>query len=186
MVGLTITFENLLYQKHCRLHNILNRKRVEKGKLMPKKSSIGGRNRLGVYTISEVFDYIDASPKNGQRVKFHGHSMNMRSTRMLSFRSNGITCVKCGARGAFFAKERYGKDAPHLNLYGFDVHGRQLLLTRDHIKPKSKGGTNHIYNSQTMCLKCNSRKSDDWGWKIKLKYYWKKFKFWLNGSDRSK
>lgn len=145
---------------------------------MSKKAK-SGRTRLGTYTISEVFDYIDASPRNGQRVKFHGHMMHMRCTRLLGFRMNGITCVKCGARGAFFAKERYNNDPPHLNLYGFDKQGRQLLLTRDHIKPKAKGGTNHLYNSQTMCLKCNSRKGDDWKVKNKIRYYWKKFSYWL-------
>jgi len=152
---------------------------------MSRKPKNNGRTRLGTYNINEVFDYIDASPPNGQRVKFHGHMMHMRSTRMLSFRLNGIACIKCGARGAFFAKERYDQDPPHLNLYGFDKHGRQLLLTRDHIKPKAKGGTNHLYNSQTMCLKCNSRKGDDWNFKTKMRYYWKKFKQWMKHKDNA-
>ena len=139
------------------------------------KQSSGGRTRLGVFTISEVFEYVDASPRHGQRVKFHGHRMNMRVTRLLNFRINGIECVNCGKRGAFFAKERFGEDRPHLNLYGFDRRGNHILFTRDHIKPKSKGGSNHLYNAQTMCLDCNGKKSDIWTLSIMILYYYKKF-----------
>lgn len=139
-----------------------------------------GRTRLGVYTILEVFDYIDASPKNGQRIRFHGHSVNMRSARMLNFRINGVKCAKCARRAAFFAKERFKDDPPHLYLYGFNKNGRQLLFTRDHIKPKIRGGPNALYNSQTMCARCNGSKSDNWNWKIRLKYYWRKFIYVMN------
>lgn len=135
----------------------------------------GGRTRLGIYTITEVFEYIDASPKHGQKVKFRGHKMNMRTTRMLSFRLNGIKCVECESQGAFFAKEKYGEDPPHLNLYGFDKRGNPLLFTRDHIKPKAKGGTNHLFNSQTMCLHCNGKKSDIWTLPMRALYYYRKF-----------
>lgn len=135
-----------------------------------------GRNCLAIYSITEVFEYVDASPKNGQRVKFYGHQMHLRSTRLLNFRLNGIRCASCGVQGAYFAKEKYGNDAPHLNLYGFNNYGHPMLMTRDHIKPKAKGGSNHLYNSQTMCAKCNSRKGDVWTLKVKTKYIFNRVK----------
>jgi len=33
-------------------------------------------------------------------------------------------------------------------------------LTRDHVVPKSKGGTWRIYNIQPLCKKCNGLKGD--------------------------
>jgi 5-methylcytosine-specific restriction endonuclease McrA len=50
----------------------------------------------------------------------------------------------------------------HLDLYGIDSEGDLHMITIDHIKPKSKGGRNHIENYQTMCKVCNEIKSDTW------------------------
>lgn len=146
--------------------------------LMSKQSN-NGRQQLAKYTITEVFEYVDASPKNGQKIKFHGHSMHLRSTRLLNFRINGIKCIRCDIQGAYFAKERYDSNAPHLNLYGFNKHGHPMLITRDHIKPKAKGGTNHLYNSQTMCAKCNSSKGDAWTLKARTKYIFNRMKSFI-------
>lgn len=33
-------------------------------------------------------------------------------------------------------------------------------LTLDHVRPRSKGGTNHYGNLQTLCGPCNRRKSN--------------------------
>lgn len=135
------------------------------------------RKCLGKYTIGEVFEYIDASPHNGQKVKFHGHLIHFRATRILNFKVHGITCVECGARGVFFAKEKNSdEDSPHLNLYAIDKYGHPILMTQDHIKPKAKGGTNHLYNLQPMCARCNCAKSDIWSFKNKVKYLFRLIK----------
>lgn len=50
----------------------------------------------------------------------------------------------------------------HLDLYGIDKDGDLHMITIDHIKPKSKGGRNHVKNFQPMCKVCNEIKSDTW------------------------
>lgn len=59
------------------------------------------------------------------------------------FFTKGYKCVDCGMVGKFFAKERYRGDKKyHLNLYGYDSNGNEILMTKDHIIPESLGGKN--------------------------------------------
>jgi len=45
-------------------------------------------------------------------------------------------------------------------MYRIDENGDEILYTKDHIKPKSRGGKNNIINYQTMCYNCNLKKGD--------------------------
>jgi hypothetical protein len=49
-------------------------------------------------------------------------------------------------------------ESPHANLYGVGRDGKLVLFTKDHIQPKSKGGSNNLWNLQTMCETCNCEK----------------------------
>jgi hypothetical protein len=89
--------------------------------------------------------------------------VSMGSHRYELFATKGITCVKCGVVGSFFALERGKKNNPkkfHFNLYGFDENGREVLITKDHIQPRAKGGKNKLSNYQPMCQPCNQKKGD--------------------------
>ncbi len=90
------------------------------------------------------------------------HPVKMGSDRYWCFAVHGLTCVECGIEGKFFALESHKYQSEirrfHFNLYGIDEDGNEVLMTKDHIQPKSKGGKNHITNYQPMCYKCNHRK----------------------------
>ena len=45
-------------------------------------------------------------------------------------------------------------------MYAVDDNGDEILMTKDHILPRSKGGIDDISNYQTMCKPCNEAKGN--------------------------
>jgi len=54
-----------------------------------------------------------------------------------------------------------GQTRPHANMYAYNECGHPILLTKDHIVPKSEGGSDLMSNLITMCSKCNQLKSSN-------------------------
>lgn len=70
-------------------------------------------------------------------------------------------CAKCGIIGTKFLLQRHeGNSRPHFNLFAVK-DDELILMTKDHIVPKSMGGNNHLSNLQTMCGPCNHEKGND-------------------------
>lgn len=119
--------------------------------------------RKEIYSIEEVEekvkDVLFEKERNLSKVNFDGDMIKGNSQRYQTFFTKGCKCVKCGIEGKYFAKEKHLKDRSfHLNLYAIDENGEEVLMTKDHIIPKSKGGANDISNYQTMCERCNKAK----------------------------
>ncbi len=91
---------------------------------------------------------------------YNGIVVNTDSDRYANFYHNGFACKSCGIVGSFAAIERtFGSNEKyHVNIYGFDDKEEQILMTKDHIFPSSKGGINDIKNYQVLCEKCNHSK----------------------------
>lgn len=96
------------------------------------------------------------------RAIFFEESVSVSGVRLETFAIKGTKCVFCGAEASFFAVEKHhvNDGSYHLNLYGYNQHGKELLFTRDHILAKSKGGPNTLDNMQPACVKCNGNKGD--------------------------
>ncbi|MEK5036270.1 HNH endonuclease [Paenibacillus sp. FSL R7-0302] len=128
--------------------------------------------RAGTYSIEEVLSKQLDPIEDGRvvqkirnndlhKVDFDGDLISMDSHRYWLFKHKGVVCKRCGIVGVFFAKEKDRKaNHYHFNLYALDANGDEVLMTKDHILPKSKGGKNHIDNYDTMCCKCNFKKSN--------------------------
>ena len=122
--------------------------------------------RNGIFSIEEVLPYVDFHTDLVSK-EYVGddtisYKVKMGSSRYRCFSKFGVKCISCGIEGSFFALERdYKCDRFHFNLYAFDMWGKEVMMTKDHIVPKSKGGKNHLSNYQPMCETCNRDKGDD-------------------------
>ena len=131
--------------------------------------------RHGIFNLEEIL------PRIGGTIQVPGYGLlSLKAHRYLVFREN-IICVSCKAEGLYFALERSVRKRAyqvkgeaghryrytscpdsewHFNLYTLLEDGKELLMNHDHIIPRSKGGRNEMWNYQTMCEKCNSRKGN--------------------------
>ena len=121
--------------------------------------------RKSVHYIEDVRetvkDVLFEKLKKDAKVKLDGDIIKGNSQRYQLFFTKGTKCVCCGIEGKYFAKEKRIKDKSyHLNLYGIDNSGKEVLITKDHIIPKSKGGKDELENYQTMCVRCNESKGN--------------------------
>lgn len=137
-------------------------------KFIPKHDNL---IRKEIYSIEEVRnkikDVLFEKDKRLAKVDFDGDLIKGNSQRYQTFFTKGCKCVVCGIEGKYFAKERHLQDKTyHLNLYAVNDNGEEVLMTKDHIIPRSKGGTDDISNYQTMCKLCNEAKGN----KIEIKY----------------
>jgi len=119
---------------------------------------VGQYRRLGTFQIDEILEFIGPRKK-----EFMGYLIKMNSLRYHTFKKN-IKCAGCGIEGTHFALESHNYPQCltnlHFNLYAINAYGDEVLMTKDHIIPRSKGGRDHIDNMQTMCTKCNGEKDD--------------------------
>lgn len=112
-------------------------------------------NRAATVSLDTVLPII---PTGNVRQLIGGKMVKADSLRMRTFKEKGQVCAACGLKATHFAIERhaYQKEGPyHINMYGVDSDGDDVLFTHDHIHPRSKGGADNITNTQTMCGPCN-------------------------------
>ena len=76
--------------------------------------------------------------------------------RLRVFITKGRKCCVCGREGIYLVEGRgYGGDI-HIDLYDREF----VLMTVDHILPKSKGGKATLDNLRPMCAHCNGRRGN--------------------------
>lgn len=116
---------------------------------------------LGEFRPEDVLPHITRSMERREYKGDDGRAWNVKmwSARYFTFRES-LSCVVCGLTGTIMSLERSkGSDGqPHFNLYAVS-DGGWVLMTKDHIEPKSKGGDDSAKNFQTMCAVCNGIKA---------------------------
>lgn len=118
--------------------------------------------------LNRGLDFFRIRKRPRSYVRIGPFVVRLRGTKMRTFSKKGTVCVGCGCEGAFWAIEtqfRGENDRTKplvLNLYALKADGQEIMMTLDHIKPRSRGGLTKIENLQPMCLTCNSAKADYW------------------------
>ena len=118
--------------------------------------------KAGLYSIDEVLSKVLIGPEHEFNVvSFDGEWVKMGSIRYQNFKIHGVQCYFCGIQGKYFVMEKHQEKHPyHFNLYAIDDNGDEVLMTKDHIFPKSGGGKNELNNFQPLCHPCNMKKKD--------------------------
>lgn len=113
---------------------------------------------LGEFDPDEILPFVRKDDhKEDYIINGEVHSVRMNSQRYFVFRENQ-NCVACGLKGTKMILERNPSDrSPHFNLYG-EEDGELVMMTKDHVIPKSLGGQDRHSNYQTMCSICNGLK----------------------------
>ena len=121
-----------------------------------------GTLRIKKYSLNEIFDFMRINPDKDYYVDQEGNRCKLRRAKV--FLEKGISCVETGCllKGEFFALEKWPDGSIHFDLYSYDEQFKlEVLMTIDHIFPKSKGGKDKIENYQPMCCAHNYIKSDN-------------------------
>jgi 5-methylcytosine-specific restriction endonuclease McrA len=118
----------------------------------------------GKHRGDKVDAYIDLEVPTGA-----SFMVKVSSLRLELFRQNP-KCVSCERIGALWILEAHHRnEPPHLNLYhvGDEIQEWKklskdglVMMTKDHIVPRSKGGPTTLDNLQTMCAICNGKKGN--------------------------
>lgn len=113
---------------------------------------------LATYSVEEIFAHVTTKDEKREYVVDGvSYMVRMNSDRYFVFQKNRV-CVACGLEGTKMVLDiNPGDQSPHFNLYG-EEHGRLVLMTKDHIVPKSKGGLDSLDNYVCMCCICNNLK----------------------------
>lgn len=155
--------------------------------------------RYGILPIQEVLSRI-GNHKHVYEINGRKFFVKMGSQRYKLFQKS-LTCVGCKRDGNYFALEASAEqiiwsaklisnayEKPHyrlhpyyighFNLYSLSERGHDILMTKDHIVPISRGGRNIMSNYQVMCSLCNNKKGNSTGSKFpraeKFLYDWEK------------
>lgn len=113
--------------------------------------------------LDEGFTVLDQPIKNDRLVR--GKRVDRPSGWALFKHLQGqpIRCHFCGCQADRWVAEKGRRDRighPVLNLFS-QKDGRVVMMTRDHIIPRSLGGVDAVANLRPACAPCNEQRSNE-------------------------
>jgi len=135
---------------------------------MIKKRTIQKYDRHSTVSIEQILPLIktaNVTARDKIKYEISGVLLKFSGLRLQTFAEKGTTCSGCGVKATHFAIERdmgavLKNGGYHLNLWGIDSDGDEVLFTHDHIVARALFGRDALSNTQTMCCHCNWLKGD--------------------------
>lgn len=112
----------------------------------------------GLTLLSKVDKSIPQFSEDSKRIR-----INPDSRRIKMLIDGRMICADCGIKANHIYIERHVNDLLadySFNVYGINAGGLEVLMTWDHVLPKSLQGSDHEANSQCMCSECNVKKGN--------------------------
>ena len=124
-------------------------------------------------SLDEIIPYIATTAKHASRSFWcpaikRCVVVSLATARIRLFVAQECAACKIKADHIWIERNPYcgAGSGWHLNMYALNYHGDSVMLTLDHIKPRSKGGIRSKNNVQLLCNNCNSFKGDH-RWSLK-------------------
>lgn len=139
--------------------NLTQNQTLKRKQIVVKKlKRYNNRTRIAEFDVQEVLSWTE---KNKElTIDTKTYIVKLDSSRYDVFRDS-LECAACGLKGTKMILEMSQNDkSPHFNLYAQE-NNKLVLMTKDHIQPKSKGGKNILQNYQTYCCICNNLKANN-------------------------
>jgi hypothetical protein len=166
----TITISKILTEKEFEnLHhkfiqqNVLNELKIsslDQSLVEIKKSKVKCKHKEKTLANFDAAIILNLVAAGVHEFVFDNYEISLAKKRYKIFVDNP-SCVCCGITGSIMVLEKHVyENVPHFNLYAKKECGKKVLMTKDHIIPQSKGGTNENENLQTMCSECNNLKEN--------------------------
>ena len=115
--------------------------------------------RGGILPLA-FLENLKNNSKQNEYITLNDCEVKITSQRYSVFQKSQ-KCGCCGLEASYLAYEKpLDSEKYHINMYGVDEDGKEILFTKDHIIPFSKGGKNILGNYQTMCSKCDANKGN--------------------------
>jgi hypothetical protein len=127
---------------------------------MENSKTMAGFVNIKCFTYEEIISKISESSRRipflVEETKYY---VKMNSQRYVLFKDQK-NCQCCGLEGVtFILQHNLNQVNYHFNLYAKE-NDDYVLMTKDHIQPKSKGGKNLLSNYNTTCAICNHLKDN--------------------------
>jgi hypothetical protein len=114
----------------------------------------------GIFSIDDVLPMVSLTYEGPEPILFRKTPVNFHNQRLKVFKLDGIQCRECGLEGQYFELVKLStKPLWALHLYA-EKDDKKILFTKDHIVPRSRGGSEELSNFQTLCYPCNRDKDD--------------------------